>query len=309
MPKPPAPPESTGKKKLPPKKLPPKNPTSARAGKVEQAVDPTKKYELHTGIMSRGEKIILYGQSGMGKTTLATLAPKPVFVATDDGVDEIVHPVTGEPLARYKADTFQDVRNILNQPALFKGFETIVLDTATECQNYGVTHVLENVTKDGQYMKNLEAFGYSKGYVHLSDHMNLVRHDLQKLCDLGFNVIVICQQAPVKRSEAGVEDYLKDAPKLVFRPGVGATAALDFVEWAGHCFRVGYGDLRVKGKRVQSSGDRVVFVHPEVHFEAKSRTIPGSFPVVSFDDKADDSIWRFVFDQVWKDMQAEDGDE
>ena len=110
-----------------------------------------------------------------------------------------------------------------------------------------------------------------------------------------------------KRSEAGVDDYLKDIPKLVYKPNVKATAALDFVEWADHVLKLGYGDLKVnKSKRASSSGDRVVFVQPEVHFEAKSRTIPGRFPVVSFDDPTDASIWEFIFEDAWKLLEAED---
>ena len=262
-------------------------------------------YKLFTDSSPRGIKIILYGASGMGKTTLASMCPNPVFVATDDGIDEVKHPATGKPLARYKAPTFADLRSILAQPLLFSEFDTIIIDSITEAQNLCEAFILQTVPNDkGMYMKNMEQYGYSKGYVHLSDHMNMIRYDLQKLCESGKNIIVIAQQAPVKRSEAGVEDYFKDTPKLVYRPTVGATAALDFVEWADHCFRIGYGDMKVTKKRVSGSGERVIFVHPEVHFEAKSRTIPGDFPLVSFEDKADDSIWKFVFDEAWKDMEV-----
>ena len=264
-------------------------------------------YELFTAASPRGSKIILYGASGMGKTTLAAMAPKPVFVAVDDGIDEVMHPVTGKPLARFKAASWRDLRNILADPDRFKGFETVVLDSSTESENFCGPFVLETIPNDkGGYMKNLEQYGYSKGYKHVSDHMNYLRYDLQRLCEAGYNVIVIAQQAPIKRSEAGVEDYFKDTPKMVYRPTVGATAALDYVEWSDHCFRIGYGEMKVKAKRVSGSGERVIYVHPEVHFEAKSRTIPGDFPIVSFEDKADDSIWQFVFEQAWKNMEVED---
>jgi hypothetical protein len=276
--------------------------------KMVQEVDPNKVYELFTGTQKRGKKILVYGQSGMGKTTICTMAPNPVFLAADDGIDDILHPVTGDVMPTYKVETYSDLRNMLAQPKLFENFDTIVVDTMTMVEELAVQWVLDNVkTEASTYAKSLEHFGWGKGYFHLSDADNTIKHDLQKLVNQGKNVIVVCQIAATKRSEAGADDYLKDTPKLVYRPGSKATAALDFVEWADHVLRLGYGDLKVnKKKRASSSGDRVVYVHPEVHFEAKSRTIPGQFPVVSFEDKADDTIWQFIFEDAWKELLEDD---
>lgn len=278
--------------------------------KIVQVVDTNKEYQLYTGTRQRGKKILVYGQSGMGKTTLCTMLPNPVFLAADDGIDDIVHPVTGEQLPTYKVETYQDLRNMLAQSDLFKNFDTIVVDTMTMVEELATDWVLENIkTEGGSYAKTLEHFGWGKGYFHLSEADNVIKHDLQKLVNQGKNIVVICQLAATKRSEAGADDYLKDTPKLVYRPGSKATAALDFVEWADHVFKIGYGDLKVnKTKRVSSSGDRVIFVHPEVHFEAKSRTIPGRFPVVSFIEPSDASVWEFVFNNAWEEMENEDVD-
>jgi GTPase SAR1 family protein len=276
--------------------------------KITQEVDLTKTYDLHKGAKKRGSKIIVYGQSGMGKTTLCTLTPNPVFLAADDGIDDIMHPDTGEQMPTYKVDSYQDLRNMLAQPKLFDNFDTIVLDTMTMVEELGVQWVLDNVKNGDTYAKSLEHYGWGKGYYYLSEADNVIKHDLQRLVSAGKNVIVVCQTISTKRSEAGAEDYLKDMPKLVYRPNVKATAAMDFVEWADHVLRVGYGDLKVsKSKRVSSSGDRVVYVHPEVHFEAKSRTIPGQFPIVSFCDQNDGSIWEFIFNNAWENLMEEDG--
>jgi len=280
------------------RKLPPKSGT-----KITQAAVPNKVYTLNTSRTNRGKKIILYGASGMGKTTLGCLTPDPVFVAADDGIDEIVHSATGERVPNYKACTYADVRGILSQPKLFKGYKTIVLDNMTEVENLAVPFILGTVTKDGRDVKSLEGYGWGAGYQYLAEHDNYVKYDLQRLVDLGFNVVVICQMAPRKETSAEVDEYLKDGPKLVWRPGSKAYAVTDFVEWADYCFKIGYSNLTVQKKRPTSSGERVVFVHPETHFEAKARDIPARFPRVSFTDPTDDSIWRFVFDQAWKDIE------
>jgi hypothetical protein len=290
-----APPKKKALPKLPPKGI--------RGQKIIQEAVPDKVYTLNTSRHKRGEKIILYGASGMGKTTMGTLAPKPVFVSADDGVDRVVNPVTGEDVPSYTARTYEDVRGILSQPKLFEGFETIVLDNMTEVENLAVPFILQTMTKDGRNVTSLEGFGWGSGYAHLADHDNYVKYDLQRLADAGFNVIVICQLAPRKETSAEVPDYLKDGPKLVYRPGSKAFAATDFVEWSDHCFRLGYSNLKVSNKRATSSGERVIFVHPETHFDAKSRVIPSRFPLVSFSDPTDDSIWKFVFDKAWPDEE------
>ena len=65
-------------------------------------------------------------------------------------------------------------------------------------------------------------------------------------------------------------------------------------------------DEKSKVAKATSTGNRIIHVHaPEVHYKAKSRTIPYRFPVVSFDNPADDSIWKFLFDEVWRDIPEE----
>ena len=50
-----------------------------------------------------------------------------------------------------------------------------------------------------------------------------------------------------------------------------------------------------EGKAGGESDSRAVYVHPQPHFHAKSRTIGKEFDVVSFEDVNDNSIWRLIF--------------
>jgi hypothetical protein len=264
-----------------------------------------KKYELFVGKKNRGKKIIVYAASGMGKTTLSSMAPNPVFVAADDGIDEVVNPKTKEVIPHYKAGSYEDVRNILGDKSLFKKFDTVVVDTLSEAEIFAKGFILRTIKKDGKFVTNLEEFGWGKGYSHLSEAVNIIKYDLQNLVDAGKNVIVVCQLAPIKIANSGGEEWLCDAPKLVYRPYVNATAALDIVEWSDHCFRIGYSDILVTKNRASASGERAIFVHPQIHFQAKSRTIPPEFPVVSFSSPSDDSIWKFIFENAWKNINSE----
>ena len=57
----------------------------------------------------QGEKIVVYSVSGMGKTTLASLAKDAVIIGVDDGGRKIRNPLTGELLTVVRGvETFTD---------------------------------------------------------------------------------------------------------------------------------------------------------------------------------------------------------
>ena len=88
---------------------------------------PAKRYEIKSyADIKRGEKIIVYGDTGIGKTSLALLAPKPVFLDLDEGGFELRHPVTGKKLDHVPdIRNFADVRDALQQVDLFDNIFTM----------------------------------------------------------------------------------------------------------------------------------------------------------------------------------------
>lgn len=306
---PPPPPESnkpvvpvTGKKVLPKVPGPPLTPAGGR-GKAP----PVKKVRVKKTFIvkdwtgeGQGEKIILYADSGMGKTTLASMLPSPRFIGLDDGGRKIKHPVTGEVLKHVPGiETFMDVRDALTQPDLFKDDETIVIDTATIMQDFAERHVLDTIKTDGKdkhYVDRLPDFGWGHGYRHLYDTMHLVLPDLDPLVKQGKNIAVICQLQQTSISNPGGEDFLKDVPKLQNQYGKVCPAIWSlFCEWADHVFKIEYEGVTAKDDKAASSGKRVVRIHPEIHFVAKSRTIPITIPTIYFSEPSDDSVWQYLF--------------
>ena len=291
--KPPPPPSPVAKKK-PPLAPPPKPvappPIAKRVPKTFWAVG-----EWQGDI--EGEKIIIHGKYGMGKTTLATMAPAPVFIGLDDGGRKLKDPRTGENLKVVPGvETFQDVRDVLHQVELFDPFGTVVLDTGTQLQHLGLSHTFETVRgpKDGPTVcTNIEQYGYHKGYRYLWDTMHHILGDLDPLVKRGKNVIIICQSAKAKISNPGGEDYLCLTPDL--QTDEKNNIAADYMSWADHIFMIDHHNVTSENKKAVATGGRVIRVHPEIHFEAKSRTLGPECATVAFADKTDDSIWTFLF--------------
>lgn len=267
-----------------------------------------------------GEKIIGYADSGMGKTTLASMLPTPVFAGLDDGGRKIRNPITGEPLKNIPGiETFGDFRAAVQQPDLFDDYETLVVDTGTILESWALNWVLENVLggdNNTNRMKNIEQYGWGKGHRHLYDTMRLPLADFDTLVRRGKNICILCQMQQVSIANASGEDYLCDAPKLAPKHGKQTPSIWGmWVEWADHVFRISNegvvaakDDAKAKIAKATSTGNRIINIHaPEVHYKAKSRSIPPSVPVVSFSDPADDSIWKFLFGECWRNIPVEGG--
>jgi hypothetical protein len=102
--------------------------------------------------------LVVYGTEGIGKSTFAAGAPRPVFIQTEDGLDEIT-------CDKFQlATTYDEVLTALAElRAEQHDYETVVIDSLDwlerlvwdrVCQDSGVTSIEK---ADG---------GFAKGYTH-----------------------------------------------------------------------------------------------------------------------------------------------
>lgn len=299
-PSPPGPPKPAGRPAAPP-------PTAA-APKAPTRAPKTFAISEYSGA-GEGEKVIIYAGSGMGKTTLASMAPKPVFLPLDDGSRKIRDPRDGSVLRAVTGlASAQDVRDALHQANLFDDAESIVIDTGTVLEAWADQLIFDNYTVDGKRVSNIEAFGFGKGYRHALEVYRLFLQDLDVHLRRGKNVILLCQENAVAMANAEGLDFIQAGPKLYHNKQ--CSTRLEVCEWADHVLRIGYSETNVvatgpksnKGKIVGNNTTRVIFSEGARHFAAKSRPINGVRlpPVISFNPDEngvpnDDSLWQFMF--------------
>lgn len=287
----------------PPTKKPAPPPPSVKASPASFAAAPKKSFTVAAWTdTAEGQKIMVYAPSGNGKTTLATMAPNPVFIGLDDGGRKILNPKTGQPInAVMGVETFQDLRDALHTPALFSTGCTVVLDTVTKAEVLGEQYTFDTIRIDGKPPTSIEEYGYGKGYRYLTETMRLLLTDLDVLVRRGVHVVMLAQQGQAVVANLEGTDYLQDGPKLYAnKNGTGVRG--EYVEWCDHVFRIGHQSISVtkddkkatKGK-VHGSTDRVIYTTNELHFIAKNRMNGKLPPVVTFSEPADDAIWQFVF--------------
>jgi hypothetical protein len=129
---------------------------------------------VERGRTPKPPRLLVYGTEGIGKSTFAASAPRPIYVQTEDGLDEIA--CDKLPLATtYDAvlGALAELRHEQHE------YETVVIDSLDWlerlvwdklCGQYGVSSI-EKV--DG---------GYARGYMHaltfwreIIDHLNVLR--------------------------------------------------------------------------------------------------------------------------------------
>lgn len=267
----------------------------ARPPKRAEPSTPTKNFTPERfGKTTSGEKILIYAESGMGKTTLASLAPDPVFFAIDDGSRKIKDPRTGKDLIHVpNVVDYRDVRAALQHPGNFDDYKTIIIDTGSELQPWAVQFILDNYRLGGGGVAhNLRSYGWGEGYAHLVDVMRFILQDLDKLVAQGKHAVILCQNSAINKANPGGEDFIKDGPDLYHDKRFSVRE--NYIAWADHVVKIDYGDLFIDKKKVTGETTRQVFVKPEPHFVAKSRTLPHDIERITFETPDDDSFWGYL---------------
>jgi hypothetical protein len=143
-----------------------------------------------------GLSVLLYGESGSGKTTFASTFPKPIFFDLDGGLASIAHknPMryprsSKRVVTRYSEITkfFTLITTELQKPE--PGFKTIVVDSLNELQEVTMNHVLQDYPTNRQYDDNPTLADYGKA---LRDFIRIVQSFKQLPC----NVVFIASSAP-----------------------------------------------------------------------------------------------------------------
>ena len=117
-------------------------------------------------------RVMIYGIPGMGKTTLALSAPKPLLVDADKGINRI-NPRYRVPYIQ--PASYQEILDDLDDANL-TDYETIVVDTGGTLFDYMVPWIIKNNPKSGNGHGGLGLKGYgeiSEEFKRLCNHISI----------------------------------------------------------------------------------------------------------------------------------------
>ena len=133
--------------------------------------------------------ITLFGEGGMGKTTLASMFPKPVIIRTEDGTTSLIgnDNVSLFPLAQSSQDVLDAIEALATQEHDHK---TLVLDSITQLSTMIESEIVASDPKATSI--NQAGGGYGAGYSTAADRHRLIRDWAGALAyEKGMNVVFI----------------------------------------------------------------------------------------------------------------------
>jgi hypothetical protein len=202
---------------------------------------------------------VLYGPEGIGKSTLASQFPSPIFIDLEHGTDTMDIARTDTP------KTFNDVLTLMTMILEEDQFKTVVIDTADKLEQLITAHVLE-----AHHLNSIEDAGYGKGYTYIAEEFVRFLRKCGELIDAGKNVVIVAH-AMMRKFEQPDEMGAYDRWELK----LSKKAAPLVKEWADMVLFLNYKttvvtDEKTKSKKARG-GKRVMYATHHPAWDAKNR--------------------------------------
>ena len=230
---------------------------------------------INSGKQTRAIKTVIYGTEGVGKSTLASQFPSPLFIDVEGGTDQM-------DVRRIETPkTWTDLVAIVNEVAKNPGIcETLILDTADWAESMCVSHILKKYNQ-----KSIESFGYGKGYTMLGEEWMNLMGAFDAVKDAGMHVTIIAHAKQRKielPDQAGAFDH--------WEMKVSKQVAPLLKEWADILLFLNYKTFVVtteSNSHKAQGGKRVMFTSHNPVYDAKNRhglpdELPLSFEPIAF---------------------------
>jgi len=208
----------------------------------------------------------LFGEGGMGKTTLGALFPGPVFIRTEDGTASLAgnEGVALFPIATKVSDVFEAIEALAREPHEYK---TLVLDSITQLATMIEAEIVAADPKAKSI--NQAGGGYGAGYNAASDMHRRVREWAGALAyDKGMNIVFIAHADTETLDLPDFDPYARYTIRMHKKSIPHYTDNVDLVGLIRlKTYLTGSGDK----KRAVSTAEREIICHPQASSVTKNR--------------------------------------
>lgn len=220
-------------------------------------------------------RVVLYGPIGIGKSTFASNADRPIFLCAEDGTNEL-------DVARLKPETWEELFEAIamlgSEP---HDYQTLVIDTLDWAEQLCWRSLCARERKN-----SIEAFAFGKGFVIAHEEFRRLAAALDRLREQKGMTIVLLAHSWIKnfRNPEG-EDFDRYEMKL------HKLSAAALGEWADALLFANYETLTRQNERKRttgvSTGARYIYTERCAAWDAKNRhNLPPALPLY-WDDFAE----------------------
>lgn len=254
------------------------------------AADVPSTFALSTGKTVGPQRVVLYGPGGIGKSTLAAMAPKPVFIDLEAGTRELDVRRIDPPGGLWNWELLRQAV----QGDLWAACKTLVIDTGTAAEEMCIQHVIGSVKAGTDSATSVESYGYGKGYVYVAEEFLKLLADLDQHLRRGRNVTMICHDCTTKALNPGGEDYPRWEPRLQSPTGGKNSIRLRVREWCDHLLFINYDVAVTKArdgtKKAVGSGTRTIYPKEMPYLMAKTRSLRDPIAFL----EGDSALWDLI---------------
>jgi hypothetical protein len=212
------------------------------------------------GRQKRPTKTVLYGVESIGKTTLASQWPRPLFLDVEDGTANF-------DVDRVRCKDWESLKAAVTELAVDnpEGYQTVVIDSVDWAERLCGEWQCK---KDGK--SSLEDYSYGKGIVMLAEHMARFVENLDNLHAAGLHVVLI-GHSDVKRFSPPDQTDGYDRYELRLKKSVVSL----FKEWCDALLFCNFRTRVVEGsdgrKKAIGGKERIIHAERSASWDAKNR--------------------------------------
>jgi len=230
--------------------------------------------------------ILIFGVPGVGKSTLASFAPNPVFMNLENGLDRIG--VDRTPHLKDWSAFFEAMKW-----AKGSDYQTICIDTMSALEDLLVAQMLDEVNrgKDKKYhadsINDKDAFPYGAGGLVLKSKWAFVVEMIATLQAMGKNVVCVAHEMVQRVQNPDGDDYDRFTPSIHKKSLDYVIGQMDGVFFCQYerLMRVKEGPMGKQIKYAQDTGKRIIQTNEKVTALAKNRFgLKPSMPFNSMED-------------------------
>lgn len=226
------------------------------------AKEQTWKDTLRTGKQMVPPRVVIYGGHGIGKSTLASQFPNPIFISTEDGLDSL--DVTSFPKAAHIKDVVESIKTLIKEDHEFK---TVVIDSV----DWLVEPLIVSNVEATHEAKDL---AYGKGQMMVAEEFREILQGLDVLrSKRAMNVVLIAHATVVRFEDPRTEPYDRYQPKLPNRCNALLQEWADVIAFAAFKVIIRKSDTGFNKEKTRgvTTGERLLHFVENPAYAAKNR--------------------------------------